>query len=85
MDVSLTSGQSMFYEIVPYVSGRYDIFTSPYGGTGDNNDTYLELYSDSGLTNHIAYNDDYSRILQSLILVDGWNDVLCKTTSLSFG
>lgn len=36
----------------------YEIYTGPYAGTGSSNDTYLELYSDSELTNRIAFNDD---------------------------
>lgn len=57
-DVSLTAGAYKVYKFTPSATGVYNIFTGPYAGTGTSNDTYLELYSDSGLNNIITSNDD---------------------------
>lgn len=41
-------------------SGNYYIYTSPYGGSGVSNDTYIEVYDNASLSGTpIASNDDY--------------------------
>ena len=67
LNVSMVAGQYAIYSFKPATSGSYDIITSPYAGTGPVNDTYLELYSDAGLTNRIAFNDDFGGTLFSKI------------------
>ncbi len=72
IDVDLGAGLYNVYKFIPTVSGTFSIFTGPYGGTGSSNDTYLELFTDSALTNRIAYNDDgagnlFSKIEISLV------------------
>lgn len=59
IDVSLPAGEYKIFKFTPTTTGKYNIYTGPYGGTAAGNDTYLELYSDAALTNRIAYNDDY--------------------------
>ncbi|MBP0726862.1 S8 family serine peptidase [Bacillus sp. RG28] len=58
VDISLSSGEYRVYSFTPSSSGNYQLFTGPYGGFGGPNDTYLELYSNSSLTNMIASDDD---------------------------
>jgi len=65
VDVSLSAGAYMVYRFTPSSSGTFKFFTGPYGGFGGSNDTYLELYSNSGLTNLIASNDDSNQTLFS--------------------
>ncbi|WP_194843437.1 S8 family serine peptidase [Paenibacillus sp. B01] len=67
VDVDLPSGSFNVYRIIPSTSGTYSFTTGPFGGTGSSNDTYLELYSDSQLTNRIAFNDDYNSTMFSHI------------------
>ncbi|OAB30168.1 hypothetical protein PMSD_20465 [Paenibacillus macquariensis subsp. defensor] len=60
------------YVLRPSSSGKYVFWTSPYGGKGKDNDTILELYSDSELTTLVASNDNsnntvFSRIETNLI------------------
>lgn len=57
-DVDLAVGEYIVYAFTPSTTTSYEIYTGPYAGTGSSNDTYLELYSDSELTNRIAFNDD---------------------------
>ncbi len=71
IDVNLATGSQKIYQFTPSSSGTYNMFTGPYAGTGGSNDTYLELYTDSALTNRIAYDDDsagnlFSKISKSL-------------------
>ncbi|PKM79679.1 MAG: hypothetical protein CVU89_17025 [Firmicutes bacterium HGW-Firmicutes-14] len=58
IDVDLPTGANRVYKFTAPSTGSYRIFTGPYNSTGAMNDTYLELYTDSGLTNRINYNDD---------------------------
>jgi subtilisin family serine protease len=58
VDVSKPAGTEEYYSFTPTQSGLYRIFSSPYQGTGGNNDTVLELYSDASLTSRIGYSDD---------------------------
>ncbi|WP_336784643.1 S8 family serine peptidase [Paenibacillus sp. MMO-177] len=58
IDVDLPSGISQVYTFTPSVTTLYQIYTGPFGGTGANNDTILEIYSDAGLTSLLSSNDD---------------------------
>lgn len=53
IDVDLPPGESQVYSFTATKTGMHKIFTGPYGGTGTENDTILELYSDANLTNLI--------------------------------
>jgi len=71
IDVSLSPGGYQVYEFTPPGSGTYIIRTGPYAGTGSSNDTYLEVYTNSSLTNKIASDDDsggsyFSKITMNL-------------------
>ncbi|AWX54479.1 hypothetical protein AB432_005245 [Brevibacillus brevis] len=59
-DVSLLEGVEQVFQLTPTTDGIYRIYTRPYGDVGPENDTVIELYSDSGLTNLLANNDDAS-------------------------
>ena len=67
VNVYLSTGLIKVFKFTPTSGGIYDMFTGPYGGTGWANDTYLELYSDAGLTNRLAYDDDSAGNLFSKI------------------
>jgi subtilisin family serine protease len=58
IDVDLPTGMNRVYKFTPSATGSYKIFTGPYAGTGSNNDTVLEIYSDANLANVITTNDD---------------------------
>ncbi len=59
-EISASSGSFDVYEFTPTESANYYIYTSPYGGSGVSNDTYLEVYTNKELTGTpIASNDDY--------------------------
>ncbi|MDG0794164.1 polymorphic toxin-type HINT domain-containing protein [Cohnella ginsengisoli] len=70
VDVDLPAGIYNVYRFIPASSGAFRITTGPYGGTGASNDTYLEIYSDSALTNRLAYNDDSNSTLFSAISIN---------------
>lgn len=59
VDVS-SSKQGWYYvfKFTPATSGSYNLFTSPYEGSGSTNDTVLELYSDYNLLKQIDFDDD---------------------------
>ncbi|WP_059171349.1 S8 family serine peptidase [Bacillus sp. FJAT-27445] len=59
LDISLSPGNSQVYTFTPSVTQTYKIYTSPYGETGSYNNTYLEIFSDSGLNKLVDFNDDY--------------------------
>jgi len=46
IDITMENGQFALFKFTPSFSGDYDIFTGPYEGNGEENDTYLELYAD---------------------------------------
>jgi hypothetical protein len=58
IDVSLTAGSYAVYKYTPETTGTQKLFTSPFGGYGGSNDTVIELFTDAGLSNRIAINDD---------------------------
>ena len=59
-EISTSGGAFNVYEFTPAESANYYIYTSPYGGSGVSNDTYLEVYTNKELTGTpIASNDDY--------------------------
>jgi len=58
VDVSLQNGQYALFTFIPSHSGDYDIFTGPYGGNGEENDTYLELYADPNYTYLLKVDND---------------------------
>lgn len=60
VDVDLQAGGFNVYRFIPVSTGKYVFMTGPFGGVGGNNDTYLELFSDSNLKTRVAYNDDDS-------------------------
>ena len=57
--ISAEKGSYAVYTFKPKTSGNYYVYTSPYSGSGISNDTCIEIYSDSEMTNMIASNDDY--------------------------
>ncbi|WP_409177276.1 hypothetical protein [Brevibacillus fortis] len=59
-DVSLPEGVDQVFQLTPTTDGIYRIYTGPYGDIGPENDTVIELYSDSSLTELLADNDDVS-------------------------
>lgn len=59
-DVSLPDGVDQVFQLTPTTEGIYRIYTGPYGDIGPENDTVIELYSDSSLTELLADNDDVS-------------------------
>ncbi len=59
-EITADKGNSMIYQFTPNASANYYIYTSPYGGSGASNDTYIEIYTNSSLSGTpIASNDDY--------------------------
>lgn len=60
VDVSLPAGVSQSFIFTPSTTGQHRLYTGPYGGYGGSNDTVLELYSDSAMTQLIASNDDFN-------------------------
>ena len=59
VDISVQKGDYKQYQFVPYKTGNYRIYTSPYGDTGVPNDTYIEVYDENTETGRpIATNDD---------------------------
>ncbi|WP_158630159.1 S8 family serine peptidase [Cohnella sp. AR92] len=67
VDVNLAEGVTQIYAFTPSATDKYKFFTGPYGGTGAENDTVLELFSDANLTNLIDSNDDANSTLFSEI------------------
>lgn len=62
INVDIPEGDYRIYKFTPSATNYYQIFTGQYNGTGGDSDTVLEIYSDAGLTNLIAENDDGSNI-----------------------
>jgi hypothetical protein len=58
VDVSLPKGAQQIYKFTPTTTESFKIFTGPFGEIGGSNDTVLELYSDSDLSDEIGFNDD---------------------------
>lgn len=58
VDISVSAGDYKQYQFIPATSGIYRIYTSPYGGTGAENDTYLELRGDSSETGEVLADND---------------------------
>ncbi len=58
IDVSIPVYEYGYYRFTPTASGNYRIYTGLYGGTGQQYDTVLYLYSDATLLNRLTYNDD---------------------------
>lgn len=59
-EITLENGNYSTYKFTPTESANYYIYTSPYGGSGVSNDTYIEVYANSSLSGTpIASNDDY--------------------------
>ena len=60
IDVSVQGGDYRQYQFKPSQSGKYTIFTSPYGESGVQNDTYIEVHTENSETAvPIASNDDW--------------------------
>lgn len=59
LDISLGPGEIQIFEFIATKQKEHRIFTGPYAGVGGSNDTVLEIYSDAGLNNLVAINDDY--------------------------
>ncbi len=60
IDVSVQGGDYRQYQFKPSQSGKYTIFTSPYGESGVQNDTYIEVHTENSETAvPIATNDDW--------------------------
>ena len=58
--VTVDKGSYSTFQFTPTESANYYIYTSPYGGTGVSNDTYIEVYNNSSLSGTpLASNDDY--------------------------
>lgn len=59
-EITATNGNYTTHQFTPTESANYYIYTSPYGGSGVSNDTYIEIYTNSSLSGTpIASNDDY--------------------------
>ena len=58
---TVPAGSYTVYQFKPIETTNYDVYTSPYGGTGVSNDTELHVYSDVDLTNLVlnGHNDDF--------------------------
>lgn len=67
IDVDLPVNQSQVYTFTPGTTGTYRFFTGPYGNTALGSDTTLGLYTDAGLTQRLAYNDNAYGSSYSLI------------------
>lgn len=58
-EISADSGESYICRFIPEDSLNYYIYTSPYGGSGTSNDTYLEVFDNAAMTGEpLASNDD---------------------------
>lgn len=68
--VNLPSGEYTIRRFIPTTSGSYNIYTSPFGGTGISNDTVIDVYSNETLTNLIGSNDDYGSSRFSKVTVN---------------
>ena len=55
--VNVSANWSALYKFTPSTTSTYEIITS---SDGTSSDTYLELYTDPGLTYRLAFNDDYN-------------------------
>ncbi len=67
-DISVGAGDYQQYEYIPQESGEYTIYTSAYGGTGFDNDTYIEVYTENTETAvPIAENNNYGGSLFSKV------------------
>ncbi len=69
-DVILGVGEFTVYKFTPSETAIYELYTGPYGGSGPDSDTYLEVFSDAALTNRVAYNDDTANNMFSEITVN---------------
>ncbi len=59
-EINADKGTYTTFTFTPEDSGNYYIYTSPYGGSGVSNDTYIEVYDNASLSGTpIASNDDY--------------------------
>ncbi len=59
-EINAEKGNYSVFEFTPTESANYYIYTSPYGGSGVSNDTYIEVYTNANLSGTpIASNDDY--------------------------
>lgn len=58
LSVSRIVATPEFIRFTPGTSGTYRFTTSPFGGTGPANDTFLELFDSASLTNSIHSNDN---------------------------
>ena len=67
-DISVGAGDYQQYEYIPQESGEYTIYTSAYGETGFDNDTYIEVYTENTETAvPKAENDNYGGSLFSKV------------------
>ena len=58
--VTVDKGNYSTFQFTPTESANYYIYTSPYGGSGVSNDTYIEVYNNASLSGTpLASNDDY--------------------------
>ena len=58
--VTVDKGSYSTFQFTPTESANYYIYTSPYGGSGVSNDTYIEVYNNASLSGTpLASNDDY--------------------------
>jgi YD repeat-containing protein len=58
IDVTLPYYEFGYYRFIPTSSGNHRFYTGPYGGSGQQSDTVLYLYSDDHFIDQLTYNDD---------------------------
>ncbi len=81
-------GNYTVHQFTPATSDNYYIYTSPYGGSGVSNDTYIEVYANSQLSGTpIASNDDYGggRFSKVSVAMTAWTTYYIKVRHYSDG
>lgn len=59
-EINVPKNSASVSQFTPDSSDYYNIYTSPFGGAGVSNDTYIEVYTNASCTGTpIASNDDY--------------------------
>lgn len=77
INVHVSPGEYCLYQFKPETDANYTIQTSPYGDTGLNNDTYIEIFEDENMIDApIAENDDFGDSKFSKISMDMQKDTV---------
>jgi hypothetical protein len=70
INVSVNQNEYKVFKFTPSFNGKFNIYTY---SNGSSSDTYLQLFSDQNLMNHLYYNDDSNGTLFSEMKYQMWS------------